>query len=115
MSAFFIRTALVATLALLSGCGGNATSSTTPAANAGSVQVRFVEGAPLLEALVNGQPTDIGEAYLSVNGTTVASTFPYAAVTPFLSFRAGTLSLTASDSLGYNVGPVKTSAPLQSG
>jgi hypothetical protein len=77
--------------------------------------VRFVEGAPLLEALVNGQPTDIGEAYLSVNGTTVASTFPYAAVTPFQSFRVGTLSLTASDSLGYTVGPVKTSATLQSG
>jgi hypothetical protein len=115
MMQFFVRTALAATLAVLCGCGNNSTSSTTPAANAGSVQVRFVEGAPLLEALVDGQPTDIGAAYLSVNGTTVASTFPYAAVTPFQSFRAGTLSLTASDSLGYTVGPVKTSAPLQSG
>jgi Domain of unknown function (DUF4397) len=115
MTKFFVCTALAATLAALCGCGNNSTSSTTPAANAGSVQVRFVEGAPLLEALVNGQPTDIGAAYLSVNGTTVASTFPYAAVTPFQSFRAGTLSLTASDSLGYTVGPVKTSTPLQSG
>jgi hypothetical protein len=114
MNTFFVRISLVAALAALCGCGNNSTSS-TPATNAASVQVRFVEGAPLLEALVNGQPTDIGAAYLSVNGTTVASTFPYAAVTPFQSFHAGTLALTASDSLGYTVGPVKTSAPLQSG
>ncbi|HEY3674606.1 MAG TPA: DUF4397 domain-containing protein, partial [Candidatus Tumulicola sp.] len=115
MTNFFIRAALLAMLAALGGCGNSSASSATPAANAASVQVRFVEGAPLLEALVNGQPTDIGAAYLSVNGTTVASTFPYAAITQFQSFRAGTLSLTASDSLGYTVGPIKTSAPLQSG
>jgi hypothetical protein len=115
MTKTVISAALVATLAFICGCGSDSTSSTTPAANAGSVQVRFVEGAPLLEALVNGQPTDIGVAYLSVNGTTVASSFPYAFVTPFRPFRAGTLALTASDSLGYTVGPIKTSTPLQSG
>jgi hypothetical protein len=77
--------------------------------------VRFVEGAPSLQALVNGVPTDIGQAYLAVNGATVASSFPYGAMTQFVAFPAGTLSLEALDSLGYSVGPVKTSATLSAG
>jgi hypothetical protein len=77
--------------------------------------VRFVEGAPVLEALVNGAPTDIGDAYLTVNGATVATSFPYGARTPFVPVPAGTLSLVALDSLGYAVGPIKTPASLSAG
>jgi hypothetical protein len=74
------------------------------------VQVRFVEGAPLLQTLVNGVPTSIGSAYLAVGSRTVASQFPFGSVTPFAPFAAGALSLEARDSLGYSVGPLKTPA-----
>ncbi len=78
--------------------------------------MRFVEGAPSLETLINGVPTDIGtSAYLTVNGATVATSFLYGSRTPFVPVPAGVLSLTALDSLGFAVGPVKTTAALTAG
>ncbi|MBV9719671.1 MAG: DUF4397 domain-containing protein [Candidatus Eremiobacteraeota bacterium] len=76
--------------------------------------MRFVDGAPSLEALINGAPQDIGAAYLQAGGETVASTFQYGAMTAFLAVNAGTLSLVARDTLGYQVGPLKSS-PLAGG
>ena len=72
--------------------------------------MRFAEGAPFLETLINGVPTDIGQAYLQVDGATVASTFTYGTVTQFSATSAGTHSLRALDELGYAVGPLKTPA-----
>lgn len=109
------REVCAAVLALaLGGCGGsNSVSSKTPPAKA---QVRFVEGAPVLEALVNGVPTGIGESvYLTANGATVASSFGYGTRTPFVPVPAAPLSLIVANSLGYAVGPVKTSMALTSG
>jgi hypothetical protein len=101
----------IATAALLfSACGGSNNSTPSVASAPGTVQLRFLEGSPSLEALVNGEPTDIGLAYLTVNGATIASSFTYAYLTTFSSFPAGVQSLEALDSLGYKVGPVKTSA-----
>ena len=93
---------------VLGGCGGSASSS-PPAEplGTGAVQVRFLEGAPSLDVLVNGIPTDLGAAYLTVGGATIATSFPYGTLTPFSSFPAGTLSLEARDTSGYVVGPVK--------
>jgi hypothetical protein len=100
----------------LCNCGGGNPSTAGSGSNGnGQTSARFVEGAPELEALVGGVPTDIGLAYLNVNGTTVASSFPYSSVTSYSSFPAGTLSLSALDSLGYSVGPVKTTASLEGG
>jgi hypothetical protein len=107
--------ALLGSLPVLAGCGaagGSSPSAVLP--QAGAVQVRFVEGAPSLEAIVNGTPTDLGAAYLRVNGQTVASTFPYGSVTPFSPVSAGVLAVEALDGLGYSVGPLKT-PPLAAG
>ncbi len=106
----------IAAAVWLCNCGGGnpSTAGSGPSGN-GQASARFIEGAPELEALVGGVPTDIGLAYLSVNGTTVASSFPYSSVTSYSSFPAGTLSLSALDSLGYEVGPVKTTSPLEGG
>jgi hypothetical protein len=112
----FLSVMALATGLLLCSCGSGSNPSTSSSgASTGTTQVRFIEGAPELEALVQGVPTDIGLAYLTVNNATIASSFPYAAITPFSSFPAGTLSLTALDSLGYAVGPIKTSSALESG
>jgi hypothetical protein len=92
------------------GCGGSSSSSSSTPPQAQAVRVRFVEGAPELMTLINGVPTDIGLAYLQVDGSTVATSFPYGAVTPFVLLNAGTHSLKALDELGYFVGPVKTNA-----
>jgi hypothetical protein len=92
------------------GCGSSSSSSTLPPASAGSVRVRFAQGAPVLETLINGVPQDIGAAYLQVDGQTVDSQFNYGTMTPFLTLSAGTHSLRALDILGYQVGPLKTSA-----
>jgi hypothetical protein len=101
---------------LLAGGCGSSNNAGTSTSGASKTQVRFAEGAPLLEALVNGVPQDIGDtAYLTVNGATVATAFPYGTITPFAAFPAGTLSLTALDSVGYAVGPIKTSTPLAAG
>jgi hypothetical protein len=78
-----------------------------------NVSVRFVDGAPSLEALVNGTPQSIcvgvsAPCYLQVNGQTVSQLFYYGTMTPFVSVPAGTLSLVARDVVGYAVGPIKT-------
>jgi hypothetical protein len=73
-----------------------------------SVSVRLVDGAPSLEALVNGVPTDIGAAYLQVDGQTVTSSFAYGTLSSFIHLNPGVHSLKALDALGYSVGPLKT-------
>ncbi len=100
----------------MAGCGANSNNTSASSTTAAKAQVRFVEGAPSLEALVGGVPTDIGvTAYLTVNGMTVATSFLYGSRTPFVPVPAGTLSLVALDSSGYAVGPVKTSSALAAG
>jgi hypothetical protein len=79
-----------------------------PPASSATVQVRFAEGAPELEALINGVPQDIGAAYLQVDGQTVTNTFNYGSLTQFLPFPPGAHSLVALDELGYRVGPFKS-------
>lgn len=75
---------------------------------AGSARVRFVDGAPSLETIINGVPQPIGTAYLQLNGSTVVSSFAYGSFSSFMPIPAGTHSLTARDELGYAVGPLKT-------
>lgn len=80
-----------------------------------SVLVRFADGAPSLEALIAGTPQSIcpgvsSPCYLQVNGKTVSSLFTYGTLTAFVTLPAGTLSLKALDSLGFFVGPLKTTA-----
>ncbi len=93
----------------LAGCGSSSSSSTMPA-QAQPARVRFADGAPFLETLINGEPEDIGAAYLQLDSQTVVSTFAYGTVSPFMTVTAGTHSLTARDTLGYAVGPLKTTA-----
>lgn len=95
--------------------GGCSAGPTSPAASgvpptAATVRARFAEGAPSLKALINGVPTDIGAAYLQVDGQTMASSFDYGTMTSFLMITPGTHSLVALDTQGYRVGPIKTSA-----
>ena len=107
--------AVAGSLLALAACGGSSSSSSSAVPSEGaSVRVRFAEGAPFLETLVNGVPTDIGQAYLQVDGATVASTFAYGTVTQFGATSAGTHSLRALDTLGYAVGPF-TTPPLSAG
>ncbi len=73
--------------------------------------MRFIDGTPLLEALNNGVPQPLGtNAYLQANSQTVASQFVYGSMTPFVRINAGTLALTARDTLGFSVGPLKSAA-----
>jgi Domain of unknown function (DUF4397) len=103
------RAAAAAAALLAAGCGGSGSSAGIPAGGS-AVSVRFVEGAPVLETLVNGVPTSIGAAYLTVDGATIAPAFRYGDVTPFVARPAGVQSVEARDSLGYSVGPLKTAA-----
>ena len=96
--------------AALAACGGGSSASTAVPPAQSSVSVRYVDGAPALDALINGVPTDIGAAYLQVDGSTVASSFAYGTLTSFASLSAGAHSLVARDDLGYAVGPVNTPA-----
>jgi hypothetical protein len=99
----------------IAGCGGSSSSSSTmPPGSSGTVRARFVDGAPELEALINGVPQNIGAAYLQVDGQTVDSQFTYGSMTQFLILSPGAHSLEALDISGYRVGPVK-SAALASG
>lgn len=106
-----LRSLLIVFAFAFSGCGGSSTSSgAIPSQNA-TVRVRFVDGAPSLEALINGVPQDLGPyTYLQVNSKKVASTFTYGTFTSFLNVTAGALSLVARDTLGYAVGPLTTTA-----
>jgi hypothetical protein len=104
---------IVLALALsCSACGGSGSSSSSiPPAQTGTARVRFADGAPHLETLINGYPQDIGSnAYLQVDSKTVVSTFTYGIFTSFMSVSAGVHSLVARDPLGYAVGPLKTTS-----
>jgi hypothetical protein len=108
MTNFLVRAALFATLIASLGCSS---SNSTPAVSTVSdfAHVRFIEAAPILEALVNGVPTGLGNSeYLSVDGTTTSSQFPYGYLTAYAEFHAGTQSIEVLDELGYKVGPLKT-------
>ena len=112
-AAHFPFSLIAAIVALaLAGCNG---SSSTPSAGPAKAQVRFAEGAPKLEALVNGVPQDLGTTYLTVNGATVALSFSYGTFTPFVPVSAGTLTLNALSPIGYQLGPVKTDAAVTAG
>jgi hypothetical protein len=113
MRAAFRGAHKLAFVAVLAGCGSSSSSSTMPP-TAVNVSVRFADGAPHLETLIGSVPTDIGSAYLQVDGRTVTSSFEYGTLTPFVQLRAGTHSLVARDDLGYAVGPLHTTA-LSSG
>jgi len=97
--------------ALLCACGGGSSYSSASSAppSAANAQVRFIDGAPSLETLINGVPGDLGpSAYLRVSGQTVASPFVYGSMTDFMPLAAGIHSLRALDESGYFVGPLKT-------
>ena len=98
----------------LGGCGGGS-NNTTPSTAVTKAQARFVDGAPTLETLVNGIVETISSPYLTVNGATVASSFPYSTRTPFVPISAGALTLVARDSFGNAISPVKTSSALSPG
>lgn len=109
--------ALYCCLALVA-CGGSNSSGTPPTGN-GTVRVRFVDGAPQLEALINGVPQSLclgpsAPCYLRVNGETVSQLFYYGTFTSFTFVTPGVQSLDALDTSGYQVGPLK-SAPLSAG
>jgi hypothetical protein len=99
----------------MTACGGSSSgASSMPPVSSGTARVRFAEGAPELEALINGYPQSIGSAYLQVDGQTVSSEFNYGTLTNFLALSPGAHSLEALDILGYRVGPIK-SASLSAG
>lgn len=86
-----------------------------PSVSNATIQVRFAEGAPQLDALIGSTPQSIcssqtAPCYLQVNGKTVVSSFIYGQITNFITLPAGALSLVALDDLGYRVGPVSTPA-----
>ena len=94
---------------MLSACGGSNDSTPSVSSAPATVRLRFLEAARELEALVNGVPTGLGTSrYLSVNGMTTSSQFPYAYLTTYSSFHAGTQSIEVLDELGYKVGPIQT-------
>lgn len=81
----------------------------------GPAQVRFVEGAPVLETSIGGVPEQLGtNTILQVDETTVASYFPYGWITSYSGYRSGVLSVRVLNSLGYAMGPFK-SASLTAG
>jgi hypothetical protein len=98
----------------LTACGGSGGTSPAVPAQASSVRVRFMEGAPQLEAIIGGQPAPIGNAYLRVDGQTVASSFNYSTLTSYLTMPSDLHALTARNLLGYAVGPLKI-PPLTAG
>ncbi|MBV8498215.1 MAG: DUF4397 domain-containing protein [Candidatus Eremiobacteraeota bacterium] len=113
-AAFVRRACALAWVAVVAGCGSGSSPSSGMPPTSNNVTVRFADGAPSLETLVNGVPTDIGAAYLQANGKTVTSSFNYGTLTTFMTVAAGTLSLRALDTLGYFVGPLQT-PPLTAG
>jgi hypothetical protein len=101
----------VGCLFLTAACSGTSSNpATSSGSESGSARVRFAEGAPELDTLVDGAPQNIGQAYLRVDGQTVATTFNYGSVTPFASLPAGPQKLSALDALGYEVGPFQSDA-----
>lgn len=111
VSANLPRCAIFAAVLVTCGCGSSATSGGVPPGSpATTARVRFVEGAPELEALINGIPQSIGLAYLQVDGKTVSSSFNFGSMTQFTLTSPGEHEMTALDDLGYRVGPIKTGA-----
>jgi hypothetical protein len=93
----------------LTACSSSGSSSAMPAA--ANASVRFAEGSPLLETLVNGVVQPLGSsAFLQVGSRTVASLFTYGTLTPFAAVTAGVQSLYVRNDLGYAVGPLKTAS-----
>ena len=93
----------------LGGCGGSSVSTPLPSSSSGTARARFVEAAPDLEALINGVPTQLESVYLRVNGQTLASSFDYSTITQYFDVNPGTASVSALDTNGYRVGPLKAS------
>ena len=102
--------ALCCAFVALPACSSTSSSSSSLPSTSNVAQVRFVDGAPALETLVNGYPTDIGLAYLQVGGSTVTYNFVYGAASSFAPEPAGVQSLVARDTLGYAVGPLKSAS-----
>jgi Domain of unknown function (DUF4397) len=92
------------------GCGGSSSSSSTLPAATQPAKARYVDGAPELEALINGTPQSIGVAYLQLDSQTVVSLFSYGTMSSFSPVAAGTHSVFARSTSGYFVGPLKTTA-----
>ncbi|MGC9993528.1 MAG: DUF4397 domain-containing protein [Candidatus Cybelea sp.] len=117
---FRLGVVVAGVLLAVTACGGSSSGSTSmPPVSNGTARVRFADGAPELEAPINGVPQDICASaslpcYLQVNGQTVTSLFAYGSATEFLNVTPGTLSLVARDEDGYAVGPLK-SAQLSAG
>lgn len=102
---------------LSSGCGGSSYSSSSSSIppSAGNAQVRFVDGTPSLETVIGSTPQPIcpgasAPCYLQVNGQTVTQLFYYGTVTNFMPLSAGVHSMSARDTAGYAVGPLKTAS-----
>jgi hypothetical protein len=93
---------VIALVFAFAGCGGSGSSSTMPAAQ--PAKVRYLDGAPSLETLLG---TNL---YLQDDSRTVVSIFDYGSMSSFLPVAAGTHELVARNTLGYSVGPLKTTA-----
>jgi hypothetical protein len=91
----------------LGACGSSSSSSGATPPQSSDALVRFADGTPNLETLVNGVPEGLGNAYLQFDSRTVASSFAYGTLTPFVVVPAGAHTLTARDTLGYAVGPLQ--------
>ena len=108
MISFKYVSIVVASLLALSAC--SSTSNTTPAA-AAPAHVRYVEGAPQLQADVNGTPVSLGVgAYLQAGSQTVVSGFYYGTISSFQDLSPTVRTLTARSIQGYTVGPLKLPA-----
>ncbi|MBV9027323.1 MAG: DUF4397 domain-containing protein [Candidatus Eremiobacteraeota bacterium] len=106
-----LQLAFIAATFFIEGCSGSSSGGTSlPSSGTGVAEVRFLDGAPVLEALVNGVPSDIGAAYLQSDGQTVMSSFAYGTLSTFTALTPGVHSLKALDALGYAVGPLKTAS-----
>ena len=102
----------------LSGCGGSSYSSSSSSIppSGDNAQVRFVDGAPSLETNIGSTPQAVcsgdvtAPCYLQVNGQVVTQLFFYGSITNFMPLSAGVHSMSARDTAGYAVGPLKTAA-----
>lgn len=96
---------------VLAGCGGSSSSSSTIPPATQAAKVRYVDGAPELDALIDGVPQSLGSnVYLQADSQTVVSLFNYGTMSSFLPIASGTHSLFARNTQGYFVGPLKTAA-----
>jgi hypothetical protein len=110
----FLRYVSLAGAALLALSACSSSSGTTPAA-AAPAHVRYIDGAPSLEADVNGNPVGLGAgAYLQAGSQTVVSSFVYGSISSFQDLSPSVHSLTARSIEGYAVGPL-TIPSLSSG